>query len=453
MFLQRGGMSVDFKIKDFAFPGTILKMHLFLKKSQWFGRDRLQHYQDQRLGVIIRHCYDQVPYYRALFDRLKLAPDDIRTTDDLYKIPALTKEILRREFSNLTAKNVRRFSPRLCRTSGTSGEPVSFYLDKSSNSLEFCYYWRYWGWAGYKLGMRFAEFSLHHFLTDDKGALVDYSPFSNRVILNPAQLSSKTIPRYIENIQKYKPRFLKGTPSAIFIFALLLENVPYNEIRFGAVFTTGEKVLPRQRSAIEKVFGCKVIDSYAHMERTMAVSQCPQGKYHINMDYGILQMEPAPISGDVHEAPLYQVTGTSLHNYAMPLIRYKTDDLVRPASATAVCNCGRHMPMIEEIFGRVQDILITPQRRFIANSFVVFNAVKGIVWYKIIQQAIDIVTVKIVCAEGFSPQDVLQQVKTMMRRLVGAEVRVAVDFIALEDVSLFTKNRPVESQIKIEDYI
>ena len=158
-------MSIDFKLRDFCYPLSILRLRREFERSQWFPREMLIRDQERRLRHIVAHAYENVPYYRDAFRALDLTPADIRTLSDLTKIPTLSKASLRTHFPDLMAANRARFHPRAARTSGTSGEPVRFLIDKQANVLEFVYYWRHWSWAGYRLGDRFAELSSYAFLT------------------------------------------------------------------------------------------------------------------------------------------------------------------------------------------------------------------------------------------------------------------------------------------------
>ncbi len=402
---------------------------------------------------IIRHCYYNVPYYHEQFKTLQLKPADIKTKNDLHKLPLLTKEILQKNFRQLQAKNLKKYHPYLCRTSGTTGEPVCFYLDKNTMILEFCYYWRYWSWAGYKLRKRFAEFSLHHFVNSAVDTIIDYRLLTNRIVLNPAQLSFENVHTYIKGIKKYNPQFLKGTPTVLNIFATLVERSGCRDLSFKAVFTTGEKILQHHRENIEKVFSCKIVDSYAHMERTMAVSQCPLGRYHVHSEYGILQVEEEQHISSPKGTIIGEVIGTSLHNYAMPFIRYKTGDLITVLPEEKPCKCGRKLPLIKEIHGRSQDIIITPDGRFIANIFIVFNFIDGILWYKVIQENRENIQVKLIIKNGYSRERIAQQIREYFNKIFTMAITISIDFLSFDDISLIHKNRVVESKVTMEEFL
>lgn len=441
-------MSVEFRIKDFFYPLSVLRLRTFLKKSQWFSEEELEAYQLKRFKIIIGHARKNVPYYRNLLDGLKLGPKDFKSIEDIKRIPALDKETLRKNFKSLQAVNIRKFKPQLCRTSGTSGEPVEFYQDKPSNILEFCYYWRYWSWAGYRLGMPFAEFTLRHFLDKGMKDISDRSAITGRLMLNPAQLSHEKINDFVSAIKNHKALFLKGSPSSIFTFANLLKNKGCNNLCFRAVFTAGEILFPYQRKRIEDTFHCKIFDSYGHMERAVAICQCPLGRYHVNSDYGILEIEEdKKLSSTGTMAG--RVIGTSLYNFAMPLIRYKIDDIVEVRADKSRCECGRGLPICENIIGRAQDIIVTPDGRMLSNVFILFDILEGALWAQIIQEDVSKLKIKIIKGDNFSAnseQEFLRRLKEMMGDKAQLEIEHPPQDIL--ETLLTQKYKPVVSHVK-----
>ncbi|MBI1857760.1 MAG: phenylacetate--CoA ligase family protein, partial [Candidatus Melainabacteria bacterium] len=348
-------MSIDFKMKDFFYPFSILKFRNFLEKSQWFSLEEFIAYQENRLQEIINHAYEHVPYYRDLFDKLKLKPSEIRVLDDLKKLPLLTKKDLRNNFNELQAKDMKEFNPKLIYTSGTSGDRLGFFVDKPSNILEFSYYWRHWSWAGYHLGDRFAEFSSSFFMKQKdeiSNSLFYFSKFSNRLLLNSLSISKDNVEPYVNILKKYKPSFLKGLPSVLFYFSKFLKEKAILDLKFKAIFSQGEILLDSHKKFIENVFNCKVYNSYGHMERTVAICECPYGGMHINPEYGVFETVDNVSSSEGYTG---KVIGTSLHNFSMPLIRYEVGDYIEVEKG-ARCPCGREMSLVSKIHGRKEDV-------------------------------------------------------------------------------------------------
>jgi len=404
-------MSVELRFGDFFHPLSIVALKRFMDRSQWFDGETLRQYQLRRLNQILRHACDQSPYYQERY------PRRIESLDELKTLPVLTKELLRTHGRALLAANHRRFHPIPCQTSGTTGSPVRFYLDKSANVLEFCYYWRYWGWAGYRLGVPFADLGLHYFLDRDVERVSHFDPLTRRLSLNAAQLSEKNVGELARAIRRHRARFIKGPPSGLFMLATLLERQGIRDLSMAGAFTTGECLHSHQRRAIERVFSCRVQDSYGHMERTVGVCQCPEGGYHINSEYGILEMERVD-ELSTEETEVGRVIGTSLHNFAMPLIRYRTGDLIEIKRDEKRCACGRGLPLCARILGREQDLLVTPDGRYIANAAILFNFVKGVQGFQIVQHERDRFVVRVVADAEFTSKERDRVVRTL-RRLVG----------------------------------
>lgn len=423
-------MPLDFNVRDFCYPVSLLKLRRFFEASQWFSREALVRYQEESLRAVVWQAYHQVPYYRDVFDKLRLRPADIKVISDLEKLPLLSKQILRSEFGRLQSNDRQRYRARVAQTSGTSGEPIQFLLDKRANVLEFAYYWRHWSWAGYRLGARFAELSSSFFLRrpEHLQEQVIFQPGLGRLLLNSLALSPSTIRTHVQAIRRYHPRFLKGTPSALYYLALFLEQQGITDLCFRGIFATGEILLPWQRSRIEKVLHAKVFDSYGHMERTVAASECPSGRLHTVPEYGIFELLKQRTLGE-HSA---KVIGTSLHNMSMPLLRYETGD-VAELTADEPCPCGRAAPCIERINGRQNDVVITPTGQVITTLFILFDEVPGLMIGQFVQNAVDRLTVRLVIGAEYTNQSEVGLVDEI-RRCVGPDMYIDMEYLPLEEV-------------------
>jgi phenylacetate-CoA ligase len=427
-------MSVNFTVREFGYPWSILRMRQLLEQSQWFTREQLREYQEERLRGVIENAYAHVPYYRNLFRSLSLTPADIRTLSDLKKLPLLSKDTVRKDFEHLRADNAQHHHPRVEQTSGTSGEPLRFLLDKPSNVLEFAYYWRHWSWAGYRLGMRFAELSSAYFLR--RGRLAEQpialQRIPGRLLLNSLNLSAGRVLAHVSAIRRYRPLFLKGTPSALYYFALFLREIGTTDLSFRAVFATGEVILPVQRASIEATLHCKVYDSYGHMERTIAVSECHSGGYHIIPEYGVLELIEEPLRGNGRNR-YAQVIGTSLHNLSMPLLRYEVGDLAELLDEDEPCACGRAAPRIRRIAGRRNDVVVTPEGHVITTLFVVLDQAQGVLMGQFVQESRDLLRIRIVKGSDHTESSSADLQRTI-KRVVGPNMRLEIEYLSKEDL-------------------
>ena len=99
----------------------------FLQESQWWSKNRLEQYQLQQLDKLLCHAYENVPYYRKIFDEQGIKPKDIHNLNDLKKIPLLTKHILKTETNQFVARNYKKAQLLQARTSGSTGSPLNFF--------------------------------------------------------------------------------------------------------------------------------------------------------------------------------------------------------------------------------------------------------------------------------------------------------------------------------------
>ncbi|MBM4117958.1 hypothetical protein FJ251_09525 [bacterium] len=133
-----------------------LRLYPGVMASQWDSPDALQELQWEALRALIAHAARQVPYYRRLFRDRGLEPEDFREPADLALLPRLTKEIIRREGAAMLADDWRRFQPRTKATSGSTGVPLRFWIDRRSHGHHWAFIWRAWALSGFVPGDRWA---------------------------------------------------------------------------------------------------------------------------------------------------------------------------------------------------------------------------------------------------------------------------------------------------------
>jgi len=412
---------MEFHFRDFLYPVAIGKLRLLYERAQWYPPETLRQMQDRMVAKIIRHCYENVPYYRRIMDSLGLVPADIRKASDLVKLPILRKEDIREHFDELVAKNSKRYSPKLSRTSGSTGTALSFYWDKFTNALEFATLWFHWSWGGYRFGDRFVDLR-GRVIEDPRGWRRNFR--LNSLDLSSFNLTRKTVVEYVKQLRRFKPVIIRGYPSSIDIMAHWMREMGVDDIRPKAVLTSSETLLAHQRKNISEVFGCKVFDAYSMMEHVCFVGECEQGSMHVFSPYGVLEVvDEAGIP--VSPGQKGRILGTGFHNMTMPLLRYDTKDFCF-AGDGGRCPCGRGFPTISGIEGRIEDVVVTPDGRHVGRLDAAFRCTPGIKYSQIVQETIDRIEVRIVKAKHFSEKDVetlLAELKKRLGDAVSIELR------------------------------
>jgi phenylacetate-CoA ligase len=218
----------------------------------------------------------------------------------------------------------------------------------------------------------------------------------NMLMLSSFHLSESAALAYLDSLAKFDPVVIQAYPSSIGFLAtwMLSAGFRYRGSSLRGIVTSSETLSDAQRREIEGAFGCRVFDWYGLNERVAAIGTCERGRYHLMADYSYVEFLPA-------DDGTFELVGTGFNNAAMPLIRYRTGDFVRMASARQRCACGRSFPVIEQIMGRVDEAVRLPDGRFIGRLTHVFEGLDGILEAQIRQDRLDELMILIVPCAGF----------------------------------------------------
>jgi phenylacetate-CoA ligase len=400
-----------------------------LKQTQWYSSDEIHDFQTTRLKKLISHAYLTVPFYRDLYAKHGFSPDKIKELQDVSLVPVITRDDIRHAGHELISE---KFSLRHLihgHTSGTTGSPISFYWDKQTCVYTNAVDWRQKHWADVHYGDKIAVLLGRTIVKTDRTSppFWQHDRIHNMLWMSSFHLSEKYLPQYIKKLRQYEPVAVEGYPSTMYILALYLKSIG-KKLPVKSVFTSSETLLPMQRSLIESQFDAPVFDFYGLAERVAFATQCPEEhEYHLNFEYAF--NEVVDMNGRrVENGSTGYLVGTSLHNYGMPFIRYKTTDIT--SIQTGQCLCGRHMPRFKSITTKDEDIVVTPEGKLVSSS-VLTHPIKSLKFVResqIVQDKINVLTVKIVPQEGSEERDVNQLIHDLRER-VGPSIRIEVKFV------------------------
>jgi len=356
------------------------KTYKFLKKSQWWSKEQLERYQLEQLSKLLNHAYENVPYYRKVFDDLGLKPENIQDFKDLQKLPFLTKEIIRENLDDLKARNYPNDIFEYVTTSGTtSGEigPLGFYYEKGfSRAREWAFMKTQWDRVGYHFRDKCVILRGYPVKSVDEINFFKYSFFSRWLILSSFHMSNENLPKYIEKIRKFKPKFIQAYPSTITTIAEFMREKNIESFRsIKAILCGSENLYEWQRELLEDVFRCRVYSWYGHAERAVLAGECEVStNYHIFPEYGIVELIDKFDNLITRENVTGEIVATGLTNDIMPLIRYRTMDLAQLSNTK--CECRRDYNHITKIEGRVQEIVFTKDGRCISLTAIIASVKK-----------------------------------------------------------------------------
>lgn len=311
-------------------------LKLLMRSKDW-SREQLLQYQIDRLRMLVDYISTNVPFYRDYFKEHHLSVSDFQVLSDLSKLPILNKQLIRAESQDRFVSEDYPVGKRLLsRSSGSTGEPFSFFVSKEAYSMNTAAKLRTWYQAGYRLGnkyMKIANGPRH-------GKLKTLQDRMNHCIYVPFfEISDSKLEDILMQIEKEKPTIIRSYPVPLFLlsqYRLFRQSYHYCPAH---IMTTGSTLPDEYRETIEKAFGCDVIDSYS-CEGTPNTAETPaHDGYHLTSEYAILEVldeDDNPVVNGVG-----RVVSTDLWNYAQPFVRYDTQDLVEVIDGKIIRILGR----------------------------------------------------------------------------------------------------------------
>ena len=405
--------------------GLSISKHLkFLLESQWWSEEKLKEYQNEKLKALIQHSYNNVTYYRELFDSLNLKPSDIKTTEDLQKLPILTKVIVRENVKNgkLIANNIPKKRMMLSASSGSTGEPLQYYITKDAYSFNIAANLRGWSWMGYRLGDKYVKLSQN----SRKGIKKLQDAVNNCYYLIAQQLNDSNFQGITNGITKARPDFIRGYPDPLFFLSNYIKR---NDIKISpvkAINTTGNVLFPEIKRVIEDVFHAPVFDSYS-CEGGAPVFECSNHEcYHSSMEYAVTEIISQ--GKEVLNGEKGRIITTDLVNYAVPFIRYDTQDYLTKSKTK--CNCGRNLLAIDKIDGRDSDILVTPKGKYliIHNFTGYFEWINSIEQFQIRQDKINEFVILLKVNEKYSKEEE-KKIYSYWKDYIGEDVKIEINVV------------------------
>ncbi len=426
----RQGLKYAYRVR---YEKMFWETYNFLQESQWWSKEELEEYQMQQLSKLLHHAYENVPYYHKVFEERGLKPKDIQGFGDLKKLPYLTKEIIRENLSDLIARNYPKSRLQYLTTGGSTGIPLGFYCQEGiSEARERPFMLTQWNRVGFKMGDRCVVLRGNVVCSADRGKFWEYDPIDKNLVLSSYHMNDKTLPKYVEKIREFKPDFIQAYPSAITILARFMKEndiAPFPSVK--ALLCGSENLYPWQRELLEGVLQCRVYSWYGHTEMAALAGECEKSTYyHIFPEYGYVELINKDGEPVTDEDEMGEIVATGFNNFAMPFIRYRTMDLAVPANDK--CECGRNYPLLKRVEGRLQELVVTKDKRFItltalifAQHFEAFSRVKEM---QLIQEKEGELVVRIVKSPQYSNAD-QQEILSKMQRAVGNGLNISFDYI------------------------
>ena len=315
-----------------------LKKHLkFLMKSDTWSLEKLEKYQLKKLQELIHFSYHNSEFYNKKFKESNLVPQDIKSLNDIKKLPITTKEDLidfnKEIHTNFKFKKVHRAV-----TSGSSGKSLKFLRDESADSFNRAAISRGYNWYGVKPWEKNGYFWGFNFSFYEKIKTKCLDFLQNR--FRVFSYNDKEFHSFVKKTKKAK--YLHGYSSMIYQAAKIINSKGLHKPKgLKMIKGTSEKIFDSYQKEVIKAFGTKIISEYGATEPGIIAFECKKGNMHINME------------GVFVEEVDNEIIVTNLQMKSFPVIRFKLGDYIKLSKKEMKCKCGREHLMIEEVTGRV----------------------------------------------------------------------------------------------------
>lgn len=373
-----------------------------LEKTQWLDRAAIAALQRERLRCLLDHAYERVPFYRQRLRELSYSPGAPLDIDLFRRLPIVTKEHMQEHLSLLMAQGV---AGRENHTGGSIGRPLTFYQDRTYWNYNLADKIRTYRMCGYEIGEPVVFLwgsdldSRQH--NSFAGRLFDRVA-RNLVWINTFRMGEHDMPTYADVMARFQPALIVGYAISLWDFARRMKEWGRSDISPRAIQSSAEVLTPDMRAEIEEAFHCPVFDRYGGREVGIVAHECSaHSGLHILAENQYVEFLDDE-GREVQPGKEANIVVTNLSNYAMPFIRYRTDD-VGIASERTACPCGRGLPLMEVVQGRRFDIIRSPSGKHLHGQFFtsLFFRVQGVRQFQVVQEDERNLTVRIVPAPGF----------------------------------------------------
>lgn len=407
-----------------------LRHHRRLCRSQWNEPEVIQQRQRTALRSLVQHAAETVPYYCRRFAELGLTAADIRTIDDLRRLPILTKQDIRDHADDLISESYRGQRLHVKKTSGSTGVPLTVWLDDEGMQFKRACTLRSDEWSGWRLGERVAkvwgnpEYQHLGWRGWLRNKLLERADYLDTLKMDDAALA-----RFAQRLLQTQPPLIFGHAHSVYLLAQFVARHGPEGIRPKGIITTAMVLHPWQRRVIEETFACRVTNRYGCEEVSLIACECEQHEgMHINAD-GLI-VETLVNGNPAAEGQPGAVVVTDLVNRAMPLIRYKVGDVAVLTSRR--CSCGRGLPLLERLEGREADYVTTEDGQLISGISLTENfamLVPGVAQMQIIQETRTHFRFRIVPGDQFGEHSVATMSR-LVRERFGERTKYEIEYVA-----------------------
>ena len=430
-------------------PGYRHALHGYLDRERWDG-SRWAEWTKAELRRLLVLAAETVPYYA---DTWSASEKRAARSGRLDGLPFLEKDPLRsspRAFVRQAPQGRRRRRELVFHTSGSTGTPIAsiWTVDELRASLAQREA-RSARWAGTSFQRPRATFSGRIVVpnAESSGPFHRWNAVERQVYFSAFHLSSQTAHQYVEALHRHRIEWLTGYAVSFHLLARFMLERGIEPPPLRAVITTSEKLTVAMRSTMEEAYRCPIFEEYSTVENAVFASECDHGSLHVSPDAGVVEIL-AEDGSPCRPGEVGEVVATCLSRTHQPLIRFRLGDLA--AWSDEACPCGRSMPRLKEVVGRLEDVVVGPDGREMVRFHGVWVGLSSVVEGQIVQRALDHIVARVVPGDGFGRADEAE-IQQRIRQRLGPEVRVEIERRTVLPRTAAGKVRAVISELRRPD--
>lgn len=415
--------------KRLRFGGNFSDIAARYQSREKFTAEEWETYTTHKLREILVHAFMNVPHYQQVWKGIVTKSQlEKFTREDLSALPPLEKDTARDNPHSLLVGGKPTEDQYILHTSGSSGTPVATYWTQEEHRHSMAVrQTRYKALAGVGYDNPRATFSgrIVEPDPDSRGPFYRFNLAERQVYFSAFHLGPNTVDQYIAALKRHQIQWITGYSNSIYQLAQMTIDQAIHAPRLKAVITTSEKLTPEMREIIEQAFDTTVYEEYSTVENLFFACDNEYGQMLLSPDHGIVEIVDSDFTPlEIGESG--EVLATGFNRYGQPMIRYRIGDYA--ALSDEKPRCGREMPVIKEVSGRIEDTVYGIDGRRMVRFHGIFIDQPHVQEGQIIQERLDLIRVRIVPKDVFSEEDEIDVIGRVQQRLTDA-VTVEVEVV------------------------
>lgn len=369
---------------------------------------------------ILNYAIENVPYYSKY--------QKVHSIQEFKKsFGFIDRNIVSEHFNELQSIKIDSNKFDLITTGGTTGKPLKVLLPKNRYIIEKATLHKLWSQVGFNHHKR-AVLRNHKL---PKGAVFKLNPITKEYLFDGFRIDDDYLFEVYNTIKRKNIRYVHAYPSNAYTFAKFMYNNKLDASLITAFISSSENVYDYQKDFIKNTLGLKFFTFFGHSEKIIIGGSCPgNDAYHIEPTYGYFELIDEEGNNIKEIGKVGEIVGTTLNNYGMPLIRYRTDDFAEYAGDYCE-SCHRKVILIKNVSGRWSGrkiyghdgTMTTPTALNFHDSL--FTVIDGLQY---VQESKGELTVRIIKGGNFTEGDAQRIIKHYKKKL-GKTMRVTIKYV------------------------